>query len=142
MTYLESQIFETLETLGQTTRGLYLNALQKSLKVDLNCTNGTFPDISTPQDIAKFGLTMEDQYKLRVSLLKPLALQFLIQEVQVPERGLAGKLNWRNYEKRFGQPPIFYHQKPLIMLLTYAEWLHLVLDQPSQLELEILKHQP
>ena len=80
-----------------------------------------------------------DQYKLRVSTLKPVALEFLIHDAHIPERGLAAKLNWKNYEKRFGQPAHFIHQKPLIMMLTFAEWLHLVLDKPPQIDLEILQ---
>jgi hypothetical protein len=139
---LEQLVTDTLETLNESARENYVNALKQSLQIDANFTPslGIFPKISTPQDIARDGLSLDDQYKLRVSTLKPVALEFLIQDAQIPERGLAAKLNWKNYEKRFGRPAHFIHQKPLIMMLTFAEWLHLVLDKPPQIDLEILKN--
>ena len=139
---LDQLVTDTLETLNESAREKYINALKQSLRIDANFTPspGTFPNIATPQDIARDGLSLDDQYTLRVATLKPVALEFLIQDAQVPERGLEGKLNWKNYEKRFGRPPHFIHQKPLIMMLTFAEWLHLVLDNPPEIDLEILKN--
>jgi hypothetical protein len=138
---LEQLVTDTLEKLNESARETYINALKKSLRIDANFTPspGTFPKISTPQDIARDGLSLDDQYKLRISTLKPVALEFLIHDAQIPERGLAAKLNWKNYEKRFGRQSYFIHQKPLIMMLTFAEWLHLVLDKPPQIDLEILQ---
>lgn len=139
--FLEQLVTDTLETLNESARETYINALKQSLRIDANFipSPGTFPKISTPQDIARDGLSVDDQYKLRVSTLKPVALEFLINDAHIPERGLAAKLNWKNYEKRFGRPAHFIHQKPLIMMLTFAEWLHLVLDKPPQIDLEILQ---
>jgi hypothetical protein len=139
--YLEQRVTETLETLNESARETYINALKQSLRIDANFmpAPGRFPNIATPQDIARDGLSVDDQYKLRVSTLKPVALEFLIHDAHIPERGLAGKLNWKNYEKRFERQPYFIHQKPLIMMLTFAEWLHLVLDKPPQIDLEILQ---
>jgi hypothetical protein len=132
--YLEQLVTETLETLNESARETCVNALKQSLRIDAAFTPspGTFPNIATPQDIARDGLSVDDQYKLRVSTLKPVALEFLINDAHIPERGLAAKLNWKNYEKRFGRTP-------LIMMLTFAEWLHLVLDKPPQIDLEILQ---
>ena len=139
---LEQLVIDTLETLNESAREEYVNALKQSLRIDANFTHspGKFPNIATAQDIARDSLSVDDQYKLRVSVLKPVALEFLIHDAQIPERGLAAKLNWRNYEKRFGRTPHFIHQKPLIMMLTFAEWLYLVLEKPPQIDLEILKN--
>jgi hypothetical protein len=139
---LEQLVFDTFERLSEPARVRYATALKKSLRVNSDWNPRTLTGIPTPQDIARDGMDLNEQYELRVSVLKPVALEFLIQDAQVPERGLGGRLNWRNYEKRFGQPPCFIHQQPLIMMLTYAEWLHLVLDQPPQITLEILNAHP
>ena len=135
---LEQLVTDTLETLNESARENYVNALKQSLRIDANFTASPrkFPNIATAQDIARDGLSVEDQYKLRVSVLKPVALEFLIHDAQIPERGLAAKLNWKNYEKRFTRTPYFIHQKPLIMMLTFAEWLHLALEEPPQIVLK------
>jgi hypothetical protein len=88
--FLEQLVTNTLETLNESARETYINALKQSLRIDANFipSPGTFPKISTPQDIARDGLSVDDQYKLRVSTLKPVALEFLIHDAHIPERGL------------------------------------------------------
>jgi hypothetical protein len=84
---LEQLVTETLETLNESARETYINALKQSLRIDVNFTPapGTFPKIATPQDIARDGLSFDKQYKLRVSTLKPVALEFLIHDAHIPD---------------------------------------------------------
>jgi hypothetical protein len=132
--FLEQQIHDTLAILAEGDRESYARASLKSLQVGGDAALGFF----TANDIAVDGPNVQTQYRWRVCALKPVALEFL-RDVGVPERGLAAKLNWRHYEKRFGVPPVFIHQKPLVMMLGYSEWLHLVLDEPPQITVPVLE---
>lgn len=123
--------------LSSAERERYARALVKSVQVDPSPPLKGLPNICTANDLATDGLELDLQYKWRVCALKPVALEFLLG-LGIPERGLNAKLTWRNYEKRFGQAPVFIHQKPLIMMLSFAEWLHLVVDRPSPLEIPLL----
>jgi hypothetical protein len=127
VTHLE-RAFGLCDEAGRTA---FARALAASIKIDPSFTASTraLPNISRPADIEQGGLDTKAQYELRVSLLKPVALEFLL-ELGVPERGLAAKCTWKRYTERFGAEPFYVHHNPKIMMLTHAEWLHLVTDDP------------
>ena len=135
--YLQKTVEETFALLNSTERERYARAMAKSVRVDSSPPVKGLPNICTANDLVTDGLDLDLQYKWRVCALKPVALEFLL-DLGVPERGLNAKLTWRNYEQRFGQAPVFIHQKPLIMMLSFAEWLHLVVDRPVPLAIPLL----
>ncbi len=131
MTHLERVIERAFGLCDEAGRTAFARALTTSIRTDptFNASTKTFPKIAKPADIERDGLDTKTQYDLRVSLLKPVALEFLL-ELGVPARGLAAKCTWKRYVERFGQEPFYIHHNPKIMMLTHAEWLHLVTDEP------------
>ncbi len=131
MTHLERVIERAFGLCDEPGRTAFARALMVSIRIDpmFTASTKTFPKIAKPADIEQGGLDTKTQYELRVSLLKPVALKFLL-EAGVPERGLAAKCTWKRYAERFGFEPFYVHHNPKIMMLTHAEWLHLVMDHP------------
>jgi hypothetical protein len=134
VTHLERVIEHAFGLCDELGRIAFARALKSSIQIDLTFTASTrtFPKISRPADIERAGLDTKTQYDLRVSLLKPVALEFLL-ELGVPERGLTAKCTWKRYVERFGLEPFYVHHNPKIMMLTHAEWLHLVTDNPPEI---------
>jgi hypothetical protein len=134
VTHLERVIEHAFGLCDEPGRTAFARALRTSIRIDptFTASTKTFPKIARPADIERDGMTTKAQYDLRVSLLKPVALEFLL-ELGVPERGLAAKCTWKHYVERFGLEPFYIHHNPKIMMLTHAEWVHLVMDNPPEI---------
>jgi hypothetical protein len=137
MKFLERTIQDAIGTLEEARKSSYARAMQKSLTIDhdFDGSEARVPKIYGPEDIAQDGLDTKMQYDLRVSVLKPVALEFLREIPGFTERGFAKKSTWKYFDQRFNQTPFFIHHNPRIMMLTYAQWLHLVMDNPPNPEL-------
>jgi hypothetical protein len=135
--FLERTIQDAMGVVKKPLQQTYAQAMLKSLTTDRNFKAGTstFPIISRLEDITADGLDSKAQYDLRVGLLKPIALEFLSEVPGFETKGFNKKSTWKYYEERFGELPFFIHHNPRIMMLTYAQWLHLTMDQPPPMAL-------
>jgi hypothetical protein len=135
--FLKRTVHDALGVVKKPLQQTYAQAMLKSLTTDTNFKVGTgaFPSISRLEDMIADGLDSKTQYDLRVGLLKPVALEFLSEVPGFEMKGFNKKSTWRYYEERFGSLPFFIHHNPRIMMLTYAQWLHLTMDQPPNIAL-------
>lgn len=128
MDFLENVISDGLALLPEKRAEAFLRALRHSLTVD--------PDTYSPESFEPFGFSQRELYDLRVLLLRPLALEFLHQiGYSLSKSQIDRHASYAAYEGRFQRPPWLISVRPRIMMLTYTEWLALVIDTPPEIVL-------
>ena len=122
---LEQLATENLRRLATEDQKIaFAKALKESITLDVN--GSITPSPSSPYDITQhYGFSLEDQKNYRISLCKKDAQTFL---KEFGKTGLNTGFNKRFTESKY---KIFFKRAKCAkvgraIILTYAEWLHLV----------------
>ena len=121
--FLEQVVVHALASLPESRHARFSNALISSLS-DPSATSATISD--------SYGFNPHQQYKLKLTLLKPLAWELLNDQLQMSRAVFEKRFGWQHYLEVFGHEPDYVNSKLKVMAITYKKWACMV-GQPEQL---------